>query len=247
MPYTNFPERKTLAASPGAPDPRPQYDPRQGTTASELEGLGQGTPQFPSHSRAQEDDIDRSYLSEGLEFPESSLHATRTTTSECPQYNSNGAVFTFHVIVPASQFDSRRSSTSSGSTAYNDKEKLGGQEGPFRSPRELEEGFAEGGDDKQPPNEGGFFSSFRDLDNDWDELDAEAPVSGPPDGTAVDTLYEQVMDPDDPLVTGKQKECLEDPEEAEEYMWRQMSYKKRRKEKARIRIEYNVSCECFLT
>lgn len=96
-----------------------------------------------------------------------------------------------------------------------------------------------------PPEEQGFFASVRDTDadNDWDELDREQPGTGTPDGALGDDLYEQVLDPDDPLVTGVHKDCLEDPEDAEQEVWRQMSYRKRRKERARIRIEYNISCK----
>lgn len=98
-----------------------------------------------------------------------------------------------------------------------------------------------------PSEERGFFASLRDLDadNDWDDLDDEKlPAEMTKSGTIFDNLYEQVLDPDDPLVTGKHMECLEDPEDFEQEMWRQMSYKKRRKERARIRIEYNISCMC---
>ena len=101
---------------------------------------------------------------------------------------------------------------------------------------------------KQPPTpaeERGFFASLRDLDadNDWDDVYEEVlPGELTQKGTIADNLYEQVLDPDDPLVTGRHKECLEDPEDFEQEMWRQMSYKKRRKERARIRIEYNISC-----
>ena len=102
--------------------------------------------------------------------------------------------------------------------------------------------------DRKPPTpdeERGFFASLRDrdADNDWDELDREVSATGPPVGRLTDTLYEQVLDEDDPLVTGVHKQCLEDPEDAEEDVWRQMSYRKRRKERSRIRIEYNSSCK----
>ena len=104
--------------------------------------------------------------------------------------------------------------------------------------------FARSSAENRTTEERGYFASLRDLDadNNWDDLDDDVSTTGPPLGALTDSLYEQVLDPDDPLVTGKHKECLEDPEDAEEDVWRQMSYRKRRKERARIRIEYNISC-----
>ena len=77
MPYTGLPERRFSAASPDLPELDYEQEPRHGATVSATEGHNHR--HFPSHSRPQEDDIDRSYLSEGLEFPEQGLHATRTT------------------------------------------------------------------------------------------------------------------------------------------------------------------------
>ena len=49
---------------------------------TEVHADGRDNPFFPSHSLNQEDNVDRSYLSEGLEYPEQSLHPTNTT-GEC--------------------------------------------------------------------------------------------------------------------------------------------------------------------
>ena len=50
------------------------------------------------------------------------------------------------------------------------------------------------------------------------------------------------LDPDDPRVTGIEAKCLEDAEDVEKNMLRQMDYRARRKHLRRIRIEFNVSC-----
>ncbi|KAI0788559.1 DUF1212-domain-containing protein [Abortiporus biennis] len=51
----------------------------------------------------------------------------------------------------------------------------------------------------------------------------------------------QLVDPDDPAVTGIRKRSLDDAEEAEKNIARQMSYKARRKERQRMRIEFNIT------
>ncbi|OBZ76083.1 Pheromone-regulated membrane protein 10 [Grifola frondosa] len=51
----------------------------------------------------------------------------------------------------------------------------------------------------------------------------------------------QVIDPDDPTVTGERKAQLDDPEDIEKACMRQMSYKARRKLRQRIRIEFNIT------
>ncbi|GBE79531.1 hypothetical protein BKA93DRAFT_830826 [Sparassis latifolia] len=51
----------------------------------------------------------------------------------------------------------------------------------------------------------------------------------------------QVIDPDDPTVTGERKNFLDDPEDIEKNCLRQMSYKARRKERMRIKIEFNIT------
>ncbi|KAJ3535643.1 hypothetical protein NM688_g6950 [Phlebia brevispora] len=52
---------------------------------------------------------------------------------------------------------------------------------------------------------------------------------------------EQILDPDDPVITGARKKCLEDAEDVEKNARRLMNYKDRRKQQERIRIEFNVS------
>ena len=52
----------------------------------------------------------------------------------------------------------------------------------------------------------------------------------------------QVLDPDDPTITGERRMELDDPEDIERAAMKQMSYKARRKHQQRIRIEFNISC-----
>ncbi|KAG6854853.1 hypothetical protein C0991_012043 [Blastosporella zonata] len=52
-----------------------------------------------------------------------------------------------------------------------------------------------------------------------------------------------ILDPDDPRVTGMKAKYLEDPEDIEKNALRQMDYKSRRKHLTRIKIEFNVTCQ----
>ncbi|KAJ8454118.1 hypothetical protein ONZ51_g13212 [Trametes cubensis] len=51
----------------------------------------------------------------------------------------------------------------------------------------------------------------------------------------------QVLDPDDPTVTGERKNTLDDPEDVERACLKQMNYKARRKLQQRVRIEFNIT------
>ncbi|TFK91845.1 DUF1212-domain-containing protein [Polyporus arcularius HHB13444] len=51
----------------------------------------------------------------------------------------------------------------------------------------------------------------------------------------------QVIDPDDPTITGERKKTLDDPEDIERACMKQMNYKARRKYQQRIRIEFNIT------
>jgi hypothetical protein len=53
----------------------------------------------------------------------------------------------------------------------------------------------------------------------------------------------QALDEDDPRVTGRRREYLEDPEDLKRNALRQMDYRARRKERAKVRIEFNITCE----
>lgn len=53
----------------------------------------------------------------------------------------------------------------------------------------------------------------------------------------------EILDPDDPYVTGVRKKCLDDVDDIEKNVRRQLTYKERRKERQRIRIEFNICCE----
>ena len=56
-----------------------------------------------------------------------------------------------------------------------------------------------------------------------------------------------VLDPDDPRVTGMTATQLDDQDDLEKNALRQMDYRARRKHIQRIRIEFNVSCKfCYL-
>lgn len=67
MPYTTLPDRTASLARR-----------QQGSQhVTDVYSEGRENPFFPGHSTAQEDNIDRSYLSEGLEYPEQSLHANK--------------------------------------------------------------------------------------------------------------------------------------------------------------------------
>ncbi|THV08405.1 DUF1212-domain-containing protein [Dendrothele bispora CBS 962.96] len=50
-----------------------------------------------------------------------------------------------------------------------------------------------------------------------------------------------VLDPDDPHVTGARADCLDDPDDLEKNTLRQMDYRSRRKHLMRVNIEFNVS------
>ena len=96
--------------------------------------------------------------------------------------------------------------------------------------------------------EDGYLAHFvgHDEDNNWDNLDEQQP---PPeerhegDGS---TLYEQVIDEDDPLITHKRRQQLDDLDDLEDLTRSNMSYKDRRKSARAVRIQYNVSCAYFL-
>jgi hypothetical protein len=51
-----------------------------------------------------------------------------------------------------------------------------------------------------------------------------------------------MLDPDDPRVTGVRARYLEDPEDIEKHALRGMDYRSRRKHRRRVKIEFNVSC-----
>ncbi|RDB22807.1 Pheromone-regulated membrane protein 10 [Hypsizygus marmoreus] len=55
------------------------------------------------------------------------------------------------------------------------------------------------------------------------------------------SLGSEILDPDDPRVTGVEAKYLEDPEDVEKNALRQMDYRARRKHLTRIKIEFNVT------
>lgn len=60
------------------------------------------------------------------------------------------------------------------------------------------------------------------------------------------TLDSEFLDPDDPRVTGKEAGQVDDQEDLEKNVLRQMDYRTRRKHIQRIRIEFNISCEFLI-
>ena len=61
--------------------------------------------------------------------------------------------------------------------------------------------------------------------------------------TSMGSTATDLFDPDDPKVTGVKKQYLDDLEDIEKNVLRQMDYKSRRKARQRIRIEFNICCE----
>ncbi|KAF9464418.1 DUF1212-domain-containing protein [Collybia nuda] len=55
------------------------------------------------------------------------------------------------------------------------------------------------------------------------------------------SIGSDILDPDDPRITGVEARYLDDPEDIEKNVLRQMDYRARRKHINRIRIEFNVS------
>ncbi|KAF4619482.1 hypothetical protein D9613_005344 [Agrocybe pediades] len=56
------------------------------------------------------------------------------------------------------------------------------------------------------------------------------------------SIGSELLEPDDPRITGKSAKQLDDQEDLEKNTLRQMDYKARRKHIQRIRIQFNVSC-----
>lgn len=57
---------------------------------------------------------------------------------------------------------------------------------------------------------------------------------------------DMVLDPENPTVTGMRKASHLDPEDTEKDVLRDMNYYDRRKQKRRMRIEFNITCPCFI-
>ncbi|KAF5344133.1 hypothetical protein D9758_008820 [Tetrapyrgos nigripes] len=69
-------------------------------------------------------------------------------------------------------------------------------------------------------------------------------TNGHPDLRRADSAHSvssDILDPDDPRVTGARAQCLDDPEDLEKNTLRQMDYHSRRKHLMRVKIEFNVS------
>jgi hypothetical protein len=60
--------------------------------------------------------------------------------------------------------------------------------------------------------------------------------------SSIGSTGSDLYDPDDPKVTGIKRQYLDDPEDIEKNVLRQMDYKTRRKARQKIRIEFNICC-----
>ncbi len=81
-------------------------------------------------------------------------------------------------------------------------------------------------------------------DDDFDD-DAHSRTRRPAYYSRRDSTFSnssQVLDPDDPLVTGNRARYLDDLEDIEKNALRQMDYRSRRKHLMRVKIEFNVTC-----
>ncbi|KAI0750823.1 DUF1212-domain-containing protein [Daedaleopsis nitida] len=75
-------------------------------------------------------------------------------------------------------------------------------------------------------------------------MNSDVSRSTRPDYRRADSLASagsQVLDPDDPTVTGERRKQLDDPADLEKACLKQMSYKARRKYQQRVRIEFNIT------
>lgn len=109
-----------------------------------------------------------------------------------------------------------------------------------------------------PRRRRGYLANLIDLYNLYDNTDDNAFVSKKRDSVAraanlrtrlVDPLAydeDQLLDRDDPLVTGVRKRCLDDLDDVDQNARRQLSYKERRQEQQRVRIEFNICCKFFI-
>lgn len=81
---------------------------------------------------------------------------------------------------------------------------------------------------------------FSQLDDEYDEEMGGAPMRR---SNSDNSQNSQLLDPDDPTITGVRKKCLDDYDDEKRTALRQMDYRRRRKEKQKIKIEFNVTCK----
>lgn len=79
---------------------------------------------------------------------------------------------------------------------------------------------------------------FSQLDDEYDEEMGGAPMRR---SNSDNSQNSQLLDPDDPTITGVRKKCLDDYDDEKRTALRQMDYRRRRKEKQKIKIEFNVT------
>lgn len=105
---------------------------------------------------------------------------------------------------------------------------------------------------------GGIISTLADMYNSENYDEADYP---PEDIERADPIEESIragrmartdsevsddsaiLDPDDPVITGVVRRHLDDQEDLENNVMRYMSYRARRKERARLKIQFNITCE----
>ncbi|KAI0090203.1 hypothetical protein BDY19DRAFT_887675 [Irpex rosettiformis] len=113
-----------------------------------------------------------------------------------------------------------------------------------------------------PRRRRGYLAHLIDLYNYYDKPEDNTFVSNKRDAVTraannrarlIDPLaYDdaQLLDQDDPLVTGIKKKCLDNMDDMEHDTHRKLTYRERREEQQRVRIEYNVcpveTCQKFL-
>ncbi|KAJ7590827.1 DUF1212-domain-containing protein [Mycena floridula] len=91
--------------------------------------------------------------------------------------------------------------------------------------------------DKQAP------SGHRSSDDDDDDDSDEEYEYKKPTFSRNSSIGSEILDPDDPRVTGITMENLEDPADIEKNALRNMDYRSRRKHLMRVKIEFNVACK----
>jgi len=81
---------------------------------------------------------------------------------------------------------------------------------------------------------------FAQFNDEYDEEMGGAPMRR---SNSDNSQHSQLLDPDDPTITGVRKKCLDDYDDEKRTALRQMDYRRRRKEKQKIKIEFNVTCK----
>ncbi|KAG6911224.1 hypothetical protein DXG01_003091 [Tephrocybe rancida] len=92
-----------------------------------------------------------------------------------------------------------------------------------------------------PERQGGIRRQYSDTSEDFAYSSARKDMRRTGSMTSMMSGGSEVLDPDDPRITGMKAKYLEDPEDVEKNALRQMDYRARRKHLTRIKIEFNVT------